>query len=151
MAKIASFEDLVVWQKGMDLAEEVHRATARLPSSERYGIGSQIRRAAASVPANVAEGFCRRSRGAYRSHVAIALGSNAEVRTFLALCRRLYLLDRDAVDVIDQLAVFVGKLLFGLWRALTLKTVCYSVVVAALFLGLGPWALGLVHEFSLFS
>jgi four helix bundle protein len=151
MANIASFHDLIVWQKAMDLAEEVHRATAALPASDRYGIGSQVRRAAISIPANVAEGFSRRSRGAYRSHVAIALGSHAEVRTLLELLRRLSLLKREIVTVIEELAVHVGKLLYGLWRALALKSVCYSVGVGLLFLGLGPWALGLVNGLSLFS
>ena len=78
MAKYASFRELVVWQKGMDLAEMVHRATRSFPSADLFTVGTQLRRATNSIPANVSEGFSRRSRGAYRAHVAIAMGSHAE-------------------------------------------------------------------------
>jgi acetoin utilization deacetylase AcuC-like enzyme len=80
MAKIESFRELVVWQKGMDLAERVHRATRLFPREDLFTIGTQLRRAANSIPANVSEGFNRRSQAAYRAHVAIALDRTLKFR-----------------------------------------------------------------------
>jgi four helix bundle protein len=146
MAKYASFQELVVWQKGMDLAERIHRATRSFPSEDLFTVGTQVRRAANSIPANVSEGFSRRSRGAYRAHVAIALGSNAEVQTLLELCRRLSLIEQALIRELASLAEDVGRLLYGLWRALFVGAVCYSLCLLALLSGL-PWAL--VHILSL--
>jgi len=115
VAVITSFRELVVWQKSMELAEAVYRATSTLSAGDLFGIGHQIRRSAVSIPANIAEGFCRHSRAAYRSHVAIALGSHGELQTHLELCRRLALFP---VDTLSEQATHVGRLLNGLWRAL---------------------------------
>ena len=148
MAKYATFKELFAWQKGMDLAEGVHRATGMLTPTNLYGIGTQLRRAAVSVPSNVAEGFSRRSRRAYRNHVAIALGSQAEVQTQLELLHRLSLLPKSVLQTLQDIAAEVGRLLNGLWRSLAPKAstaVCYSVVLFALLLGLGPVARGLAH------
>ena len=138
MAKIASFRELVVWQKGMDLAEKAHRATRSFPSEDLYTLGTQLRRAANSVPANISEGFNRRSRGAYRSHVAIALGSNAEVQTHLELCRRLSLIEQAIIRELLALAEEIGRLLHGLWRSLFVGAVCYSLILLAACACL-PW------------
>lgn len=72
---IESYRDLLVWQKGMDLVEACYRVTALLPKEERFGLASQIQRAAVSVPANIAEGFGRRNIGEYVRHLLIANGS----------------------------------------------------------------------------
>ena len=89
MARIATFHELIVWQRAMDLAERLYREVRHFPSDERFGLVRQLQRASASVPANIAEGFNRRSRAAYRFHVAIGLGSQAELRTHLELAKRL--------------------------------------------------------------
>jgi four helix bundle protein len=146
MAKYASFRELVVWQKGMDLAEKVHRATRSFASEDLFTLGTQLRRAANSVPANVGEGFSRRSRGAYRAHISIALGSNAEVQTPLELARRLSLIEQALTRELQSLAEEIGRLLFGLWRSLFVGAVCYSLGLLALLSGL-PWAV--VHILSL--
>jgi four helix bundle protein len=146
MAKYASFRELVVWQKGMDLAEKVHLATRAFPSEDLFTIGTQLRRAANSIPANVSEGFSRRSRGAYRSHVAIALGSQAEVQTLLELCRRLSLIGQSSIRELQSLADDIGRLLFGLWRSLFVGAVCYSLTLLAAC-ALLPWAA--LHIFRL--
>src|SRR5438067_1094222 len=129
MATIATFRELIVWQKSMSLAEGVYRAASSLPSSELYGLDSQLRRASSSIPANIAEGFSRRSRARYRFHVAVALGSQAELQTHLELARRLSMIDVDVVGRLEVLAVEVGRLLNGLWRALSPVAVCYSVIL----------------------
>ena len=149
MAKYASFRELIAWQKGMDLAEKVYHATRSFPSADLFTVGTQLRRAANSIPANVSEGFSRRSQGVYRSHVAIALGSQAEVQTHLELCRRLSLISSSAVQELESLADEVGRLLFGLWRSLLVSTVCYSLALVTLFLGAGPWAVRYLLSLSL--
>ena len=151
MEKITTFRDLVAWQKAMDLAEEVHRAVRTLAAEDRWTLGKQLVRASASVPSNIAEGFSRRSRPTYRRHVAIALGSQAEVQTQVELARRLELISDKASGRLLELADQVGRLLYGLWRSLAPIAVCYSWLLFLLSLGPGPVALGLTHGFSFFA
>jgi four helix bundle protein len=87
--KIQRVEDLIVWQKAHQLVLAVYRATRVFPKDERYGIISQIRRAAASVPANIAEGFRKRTKAEKQRFVTIAHGSLEETRYFLILSRDL--------------------------------------------------------------
>lgn len=105
--KISSYRDLQVWQKGMDFASEVYRLSKLMPRSEEYRIVSQVLRAAASVPANIAEGNARGTRKEYAQHVSIARGSLAEAETFLVLAVRTGLLDEKetagALALADQL------------------------------------------------
>ena len=118
MPKYSSFRELFAWQKGMNLAVAVHRACRSLPDEERFELGRQLRRSASSIPANVAEGFSRRARGAYRLHVAIALGSQAELQTHIELCHRLELLTPAVIDSLELQTDDVGRLLYGLWKSL---------------------------------
>jgi four helix bundle protein len=76
------YRELQVWQTSMDLVVIVYEVSRAFPEDERFGLRSQIRRAAISVPSNVAEGYCRRTTGAYAHHVTIALGSQGEIETF---------------------------------------------------------------------
>ena len=69
-----TYRDLIVWKQGVDLVEECYKLTASFPASELYGLTSQLRRAAVSIPANVAEGHCRRATKPFRHHVSIAIG-----------------------------------------------------------------------------
>jgi len=86
---INSHRDLIVWQKGMDLAVAAYRLTASFPTDERYGLTSQIRRACASIPANIAEGYGRESAGAYAQQLRIAQGSLKELETHVELAHRV--------------------------------------------------------------
>jgi four helix bundle protein len=72
---VSSFRDLRVWQAGMDLVEEVYRLTLSFPRHEIYGLTNQMRRAAVSIPSNIAEGHAREGTGEYLNHVSIAQGS----------------------------------------------------------------------------
>jgi four helix bundle protein len=87
--KIQNYRDLTVWQRGMDIALQVYQATKDFPPDERFGLTSQLRRAAASVPANIPEGHARSSTKDYLRYVAIAIGSLAETATFIELAGRL--------------------------------------------------------------
>src|SRR5882672_3415939 len=82
-APINSYRDLVVWQESMNLAEASYRLTASFPKEEAYGLTAQLRRSGSSIPANIAEGYGRDSRGAYVQHLRVAQGSLKEFETHL--------------------------------------------------------------------
>jgi four helix bundle protein len=115
---IQSFRDLAVWQRAMLLTERVYSATEALPRSEMYGLTSQIRRAAVSIPSNIAEGKAIGGRS-YRRHVRIALGSEAELQTQIELAIRLKLLVRSEAQKLLDEASEVGRMLSALLKALT--------------------------------
>ena len=102
--EVQSFRDLAVWQLGMQLAEDVYRMTAKFPAEEKFGLTSQLRRATASIPANIAEGHARSSTKDFLRHLSIAVGSLAEVTTFIELAERLSLIDRQIANkLLDSL------------------------------------------------
>jgi four helix bundle protein len=112
--KIASHRDLVVWQRAMDLVVEVYRLSARFPADERFRLTSQITRAAASVPANIAEGHARSTAKEYSRFLAIAKGSLVETETFLMLAIRLgYVAEREcgpALGMVTQTSKMLTRL-----------------------------------------
>jgi len=115
---IQSYRDLVVWQKGMDLAAECYRLTKGFPREELYGMTSQIRRAATSVPANIAEGHGREHRAEYIRFLQIAQGSLKELETHLLLAARVQLTTEAAIQSTLTQCDEVGKMLHSLIRAL---------------------------------
>ena len=102
----------------MELAEEVYRLTDLLPTTEKYGLSSQLQRAAASIPANIAEGYGRTRRGDYMRHLSIARGSLMEVETHLILAVRVKKLEREDVIKAWELAQEVGKMLTKMIRTM---------------------------------
>lgn len=113
-----SFEDLVVWQRAMDLVTEIYRISRSFPKDELYGLTSQLRRAATSVPSNIAEGRGRLSEKEFQHFLGNARGSLMELRTQLQIARNLhYLDDHQARDLLAQ-ADEVGRLLNGLLTTL---------------------------------
>jgi four helix bundle protein len=114
---IHSFRDLDVWRKGVDLAIQVYKKSEKLPRSEMFGLTSQLRRAAVSIPANIAEGKAIGGKS-YPRHLKIAMGSESELQTQIEIARRLnFLTDADADDLLKQ-ASEVGRMLAGLFRSL---------------------------------
>ena len=79
--QIRTYRDLIAWQKGMELSKAIYVATRQMPPSEQFGLTSQMRRAAVSVPSNIAEGYALESRRAYLKHLRISRGSLAELAT----------------------------------------------------------------------
>jgi four helix bundle protein len=118
MAVIRSHRDLVVWQKAMDLTVGVYGLARRLPRFETYGLVSQLTRAAASVPANIAEGHARGTRRDYAKFVAIGRGSLMETDTFLLLAVRLGYLPAHDVTSLRNKIEEVSKMLTGLRKRL---------------------------------
>jgi len=118
MTPIRSYRDLDAWKLSMKLAEGCYRFTEGFPKSEAFGLAAHIRRSAVSIPSNIAEGHSRRSRTAYASFVAIAMGSQAELETQIELARRLGMgQEEDAVRLLES-AADVGRVLHGLRSAL---------------------------------
>lgn len=115
---ITSFRDLLVWQRSMALVERVYELTERFPGSERFGLVKQLRRAAVSIPSNIAEGHAQRT-GQFLNHLIIAIGSEAELQTQLELASRLKLADRSEILPVLAEAAAVGRMLRGLARSLT--------------------------------
>ena len=111
MTEVRSHKDLIVWQKSMDLAEHVYKLTALFPATEKYGMVAQLTRAAASIPANIAEGHARSTRKDYAHFVSMAKGSLAEVETFLLLCERLGFVSPAMLPPTMLLVEEVGKML----------------------------------------
>jgi four helix bundle protein len=116
--KIKTHRDLKVWQLGMDITEQIYSLTKAFPDSERFGLISQLRRAAASVPANIAEGNARSSTKEYLRHLSIAVGSLAEVETFLDLTLRLQYGQPDKIQTLDELVTEERRMLRGLQHSL---------------------------------
>jgi len=87
--KIVSYKDLIVWQKSMDLVTKIYFLTEKFPKTELYGIVSQMRRCAISIPSNIAEGKQRGTKKDYRHFLIMAFGSGAELETQLEISRRL--------------------------------------------------------------
>jgi four helix bundle protein len=117
MSDITSYRDLEAWQLGMSFVEDVYSLTRFFPREEIFGLTSQLRRAAVSIPSQVAEGH-RQGTRAYRHYVVRALGSQAECETQLELARRLKLAPLERIEPVSELAARVGQILHGLLRSL---------------------------------
>ncbi|MBN2376079.1 MAG: four helix bundle protein [Sedimentisphaerales bacterium] len=116
---LQSYRDLIVWQKSIDLVVSVYQLAKKFPDVEKYGLTSQIRRAASSIPANIAEGYGRTHRGDYLRHLSFAKGSLYELETHLVIAVRLNYIDREEIKNIWDLAQGVGKMLNKLMKSLT--------------------------------
>jgi four helix bundle protein len=108
--EIKSFRDLEVWQLSMKLVERTYALSETFPAAERFGLTSQVRRAAVSIPSNVAEGHGRSSRS-YRYHLGVARGSEAELQTQIELAVRLGFASREAAAPVRELAARSGMML----------------------------------------
>ena len=115
---VRSFRDLQVWQDGIALAEAVYVETRSFPANETFGLVSQLRRAAVSVPSNIAEGWGRHSRKDYLRFLYVARGSLFEVATQIEIARRVGLLDASAAERVEREGTRCGKRLHGLIAAL---------------------------------
>ncbi len=118
MATIYSFRDLDAWKAAMALVVVTYEIVRELPQSERFELATQIRRAAVSIPSNIAEGQATGPGGRYRHHVRIALGSLAELETQLEIAARLHYLSENALRLIGEHVGHTGRLLHGLNRSL---------------------------------
>ncbi len=117
-SRIQSYRVLKVWQLGMEIVEAVYHLSASFPKEETYGLTSQLRRAVVSVPANIAEGHARAFTKEYQRHLSIAVGSLAEVETYLDLSTRLGYCNAVSVSAVQKMTDEERRMLRGLQRAL---------------------------------
>ena len=113
-----NYKDLIVYQKAYKLALEIYRITRKFPTEEMYGLTAQMRRAAVSMPSNIAEGYRRGSRKEYVQFLRIAFGSYGELETQISLSVDLKLLSKEDRDSIAGLVDDIGGLLTNLIRSL---------------------------------
>jgi four helix bundle protein len=117
MQKVRHYQDLLVWQRAMDLVVAIHEVTLKWPGHEQFGLTNQIRRASYSVPSNIAEGKGRRGNKEFLRYLLIASGSLAEVETQLLIAGQIGYLNSDLLATLMEQAAGVGKLLSGLITA----------------------------------
>jgi four helix bundle protein len=113
-----SYKDLVAWRKAMELVGEVYRMTQGFPQKELYGLTSQLRRAAVSVPSNIAEGQGRLSKGEFHQFLGHARGSLMEVETQVLIAQDLGYLDKTSTEKLLEKAAELGRVLNGLLASL---------------------------------
>ena len=115
---MGSFKDLRAWRKAMEMVVSLYRLTDSFPSSERFGLISQLRRAGVSVPSNIAEGYGRSSKGEYVLFLGHARGSNSEVETQLEIAKALGFGEKKQIAEAEGLCADVGRLLGALINSL---------------------------------
>jgi four helix bundle protein len=112
-----SFRELIVWQRGIQLATAIYGLTRDFPREEVYGLTAQLRRSAVSVPSNIAEGQGRLSTGEFRQFLGIARGSNCELQTQLEIARELGFADTGRIDHAESISNEVGKMISAILSA----------------------------------
>ena len=112
------FEDLKIWQKAMDITEKCYKASENFPKEERYGLTSQLRRSAVSIPSNISEEAGRNTNGEFKQFLGIANGSSYELLTQLYLSSSLNLIKEENVRPIINEVLEVTKMNFSLQRSL---------------------------------
>ena len=115
---VQKYEDLIVWQKAMDLVTEIYRIVKLLPNEELYALSSQMKRAAVSIPSNIAEGQGRSTTKDFVKFLYIAKGSKAELETQLLICVRLNYLSQLQIEASKSLLNEIGKMLYVLIQKL---------------------------------
>lgn len=113
------YSDLLVWQKAMDLVTDIYKLTSTFPAEERFGLTSQARRAATSIPSNIAEGHGRKASGAYMNHISIALGSLMELETQIQIALRLGFIQQEEASALLGRTDEIGKMLSGLKKSIS--------------------------------
>ena len=119
--KTSDYKELQVWQKAMDFVVEIYEISKLLPKEETYGISDQIRRAAVSIPSNIAEGQSRNSAKEFIQFLSIARGSLAELETQLLICTKVNMLSEDNIAEAQNITTEVGKMIKGLMNKLNSK------------------------------
>ena len=119
--KIKSYQDLIVWQKSVLLVTDIYTITKTFPQDERFGITSQLNRAAVSIPTNIAEGWGRETSKNYLQFLRISRGSIMEVQTLLIITKNLNYISEEKFDILRNKTEEVGKILQGLIKSINEK------------------------------
>jgi four helix bundle protein len=121
MDTVRTHKDLNVWSKSIDFVTELYMITSLFPKSELYGLTSQIRRAAVSIPSNIAEGATRNHKTEFKQFLYIALSSAAEVDTQLIIARNLKFIEKEKLDSLQEKLSSISKMIQGLIKSITSK------------------------------
>jgi four helix bundle protein len=113
-----SYEDLRIWQKSLKLCIEVYTYTKQFPQEERYGLASQMNRAAVSIPSNIAEGSQRTTKNDFAHFIAISKGSLAELRTQIMIAKELRYLNLDSAKSLLFATEEMSKMLYSFYNSL---------------------------------
>lgn len=137
MTDVLSFRDLHAWQAAMDLVISTYEVCRRFPADEQYGLVRQMRRAAVSVPSNIAEGHANGPGLRYRNHVRIALGSLGELTTQLEIALRLGYVNQEVIATMAAELTRTRQLLHGLRRSLNRQILARGLTFVALLCAAG--------------
>ena len=130
--KIKSYKDLNIWKRSIEVVEDVYKTTKNFPKEEIYGLTSQLRRAAVSIPSNIAEGFTRLHNKEYRQFLYISLGSCAELNTQIIISSHLSYLSSEKANGILKEIEEISKMIMGLIKKL--NTNDYILIYETFFL-----------------
>ncbi|RQV97364.1 four helix bundle protein [bacterium] len=119
--KLENFKDLRIWQKGIEIVKETYCLTETFPQKEQYGLISQMRRAAVSIPSNIAEGFKRRHNKEFKQFLYIALGSAAEIETQVIIAKELSYIKTEDVAMMTEHLDHLGKMITSLIQKMDLR------------------------------
>lgn len=111
-------EDLKIWQKSIELVKQVYIAISELPDTEKYGLTSQIKRCAVSIPSNIAEGAGRSSGKEFKYFLSVANGSSYELHTQLILIYELNLIEKSKIDLLLSLIIEIQKMNYAFQKSL---------------------------------
>ena len=115
---MSTFRDLKIWQKAMSLVTEVYRITTYFPDSEKYGLVSQIRRSAVSIPSNIAEGYGRNSNGEFQRYLNISMGSLFELQTQIEIAQNLDYFENDSGAKMYDMSREIERMMSSFMRSL---------------------------------
>ncbi|MHB1179486.1 MAG: four helix bundle protein [Daejeonella sp.] len=115
---IHNFKNLTVWQKSIELTTEIYSVTKSFPSDEKYGLTSQIRRAAVSVPSNIAEGAGRKSNKEFKYFLSLSTGSIFELETQIIVAHRLNLIDEKIINEVSYKIFEIQRMLYSLEKSI---------------------------------
>lgn len=118
MVKVKTYRDLIVWQKAMEMTVMLYQIASKLPKEETFALCSQMRRAAVSIPSNIAEGFGRNSKKEYLQFLYIAYGSVCELETQLMLCVRIEYLTEIEIQPLMDILTEIGKMITTITKKL---------------------------------
>jgi four helix bundle protein len=114
----ASFKELVVWQRSVQLTTEIYRLSGSFPPSERFGLTNQLRRASVSIASNIAEGYGRATKGEYIQFLGHARGSNCELQTQLIIATTLGFCPKKETETVERMSADVSRMLIALMKKL---------------------------------
>jgi len=115
---MSTFRDLKIWQKSMDLVTNIYQKTEEFPDSEKYGLVSQIRRSAVSIPSNIAEGYGRNSNGEFQRYLNISMGSLFELQTQIEIAQNLDYFENDSGAKMYNMSREIERMMSSFMRSL---------------------------------